>query len=121
MNDIRTLGLLALSGQQSQQPSPFRYKQVIFGLDTAPQHWVEARSKAFTYRVIPRFLHWVWAGLCGYYWLPCGICKRPYGGHENCWASDLKGHGACPDCAVNGKAFTTETILTLPEGSKVSL
>ena len=31
---------------------------------------------------IPRFLHAIYAFIMGYYWLPCNICGRKYGGHE---------------------------------------
>ena len=30
----------------------------------------------------PRFLNRLYALFLGYYWLPCPICGRMYGGHE---------------------------------------
>lgn len=32
--------------------------------------------------MIPRFLHKWYANVCGYFWLPCPICGRMFGGHE---------------------------------------
>lgn len=31
---------------------------------------------------LPRFVHRAWAGLGGYFWLPCDLCGRYSGGHE---------------------------------------
>ena len=50
----------------------------------------------------------------GYFWLPCPLCDREFGGHE--WRSvgghvefipnnpgvDLTGTGICPDCTAAG-------------------
>ncbi len=35
--------------------------------------------------LLPRWMHRLraWAG--GYFWLPCPLCRRPFGGHE--WRS----------------------------------
>lgn len=32
---------------------------------------------------MPRWLHRVYAFLFGYFWVPCPICGRMFGGHEN--------------------------------------
>lgn len=32
--------------------------------------------------ILPRFIHRVYAFMMGYFWLPCPICGRYYGGHE---------------------------------------
>ena len=31
---------------------------------------------------IPRWCHKIYANLLGYFWSPCSICGRMYGGHE---------------------------------------
>lgn len=31
---------------------------------------------------LPRFLHRWYARLFGYFWLPCPLCREPFGGHE---------------------------------------
>ena len=30
----------------------------------------------------PRFINQFYAFVCGYFWLPCPLCGRMYGGHE---------------------------------------
>jgi hypothetical protein len=54
----------------------------------------------------PRFLHWLWASIRGYFWLPCPICDKKFGGHE--WSgsletNDFRGEGVCPRCAEEAK------------------
>jgi len=110
--NIQELDFAALDPAQSQQPNVFRSKQVAFGPDTAPDHWLEAKHKAILYQ-LPRFLHKFWAMLFGYFWMPCDLCQRPFGGHEHCWATNGKGYCVCPDCAINGKAFTTQISIHL--------
>lgn len=36
-------------------------------------------------RLVPYRLRWAhrwWASVAGYFWLPCPLCSRPFGGHE---------------------------------------
>jgi hypothetical protein len=60
----------------------------------------------------PRWLHRVYALLNGYFWLPCPVCGRKFGGHE--WGT--YGHeriplptkpssqvGVCPWCAPTAR------------------
>ena len=51
----------------------------------------------------PRLLNRIWAFLMGYFWLPCPICNKNFGGHE--WSESLmidwgegEGEGTCPKC-----------------------
>jgi hypothetical protein len=56
---------------------------------------------------LPRFLHCWYAFFMGYFWLPCPLCNRKFGGHEwtggpndhdsimTSWSS---GTGVCPNC-----------------------
>ena len=30
----------------------------------------------------PRWMHRLWAYLLGYFWAPCPVCGREFGGHE---------------------------------------
>ena len=49
----------------------------------------------------PRFLHWIYAALMGYFWLPCSICDKNFGGHETAAFLDsdyFNGFGVCPCC-----------------------
>jgi hypothetical protein len=43
------------------------------------------RTTAMEKRILPRnprWLNWLYAITHAYYWLPCCICGRKYGGHE---------------------------------------
>ena len=49
----------------------------------------------------PRFINKLYADLVGYFWTPCPICGRGFGGHE--WSGILmitedNGKGVCPKC-----------------------
>ena len=54
-----------------------------------------------------RALHRLYAWLFGYFWLPCPVCGKMYGGHEivNGWTAALMkdGHAYCvcpnPQCS----------------------
>jgi len=64
-----------------------------------------------------RGLAWRYARLLGYFWLPCQVCRREFGGHE--WRK-VNGHvstipdgwdqsvpmslatGICPECTAAG-------------------
>lgn len=60
-----------------------------------------------------RTLNKVYAAVAGYFWLPCPLCEKEFGGHE--WR-DIDGKassipaaaggnrvGICPDCTKAGK------------------
>lgn len=63
---------------------------------------------------IPRRLHQLYAWALGYFWLPCPLCRRPFGGHE--WR-DIDGQvssvprpaapgtswAICPRCTAVGR------------------
>lgn len=55
---------------------------------------------------LPRWINHAYAELLGYWWLPCPVCGRHYGGHERTDASiptdELdKFQSVCsPDCAL---------------------
>lgn len=51
--------------------------------------------------MIPRWMHRVYAYFAGYFWAPCPICDRPFGGHEVggvLWIEWDKGRITCPHC-----------------------
>ena len=58
-----------------------------------------------------RWLHHVWANVAGYFWQPCRICGRPFGGHEWRDRNGLSGsivtedgtRAICPKCTVEGR------------------
>ena len=50
-----------------------------------------------------RLLNKIYAKLCGYFWLPCPMCGKMFGGHEWKDGNDLMlsmnhGKGVCPNC-----------------------
>lgn len=58
----------------------------------------------------PRFLQWLYAEIHGYYWLPCPICGKKYGGHEGAWESLYIGSGigwgVCKECGIEAKKLS---------------
>jgi len=49
----------------------------------------------------PRFLQHVYALTHGYFWLPCPICGRKFGGHEegtSLMINYAEGICTCPEC-----------------------
>lgn len=63
-------------------------------------------------RIVPRWVHWTWAQLNGYFWWPCPSCGKPFGGHETQQvkghfhsrptADNAEGEMICPDCTRRG-------------------
>lgn len=58
---------------------------------------------------LPRWAHRAYAKLFGYFWVPCPLCGRMYGGHE--WRTINRlpavdpdtGLGICPACTRAGR------------------
>jgi len=52
--------------------------------------------------LLPRWVHRLRAHFGGYFWLPCPICGRRFGGHEwkgvILWVSASMGWAACQAC-----------------------
>lgn len=50
----------------------------------------------------PRLFQFLYAKLFGYFWLPCPICGKNFGGHEKHGSLMTSWDGGimtCPDCA----------------------
>lgn len=48
-----------------------------------------------------RLFNWMYAHLTGHFWLPCPICKKGFGGHEehgNVYYGGGSGESTCSDC-----------------------
>jgi hypothetical protein len=67
--------------------------------------------------MIPRLVHRTWAKVNGYFWLPCPICGRMFGGHEvahKMTASLIDEDGTetivCPDPLCNYDAGVRNAI-----------
>jgi len=61
----------------------------------------------------PRWWHWLRSQVRGYFWLPCPLCGRMFGGHE--WhhrGQDVPtgehgvGAAICPWCADEGRGWS---------------
>lgn len=46
----------------------------------------------------PRFINAIYAFFCGYFWLPCDICGKKYGGHETYGSKECT--TICPRCVL---------------------
>ena len=60
----------------------------------------------------PRWLNLFYASVFGYFWLPCPLCGRNFGGHE-CGAASIptspfEGKCVCPKCEVEADRITRE-------------
>lgn len=67
---------------------------------------------------LPRYLHKLYAMWFGYFWLPCPLCKRMFGGHETTgalngtlWTGYESGKAVCPQCV--GKPETEHPFLKI--------
>lgn len=50
--------------------------------------------------IYPRWLSKIYAAVCGYFWLPCPICGKYFGGHEwldnhSIYRGNGSGEGVC--------------------------
>lgn len=66
----------------------------------------------------PRWIHCVRAFIGGYFWLPCPLCGRNFGGHEKgngflmtSWAG---GMSTCPKCREEARRRNAEWIKANP-------
>jgi hypothetical protein len=64
-----------------------------------------------------RLLNKIYANLFGYYWIPCPLCGKEMGGHENninvyksedIGKASMAGKSICKDCAKTGICFVDE-------------
>ena len=65
---------------------------------------------------LDRLYHMIYAYTHAYFWLPCGICGRKFGGHEKgngyLQTSDSGGETVCSNCATEGYRRTGEYIFS---------
>ena len=58
-----------------------------------------------------RLLNKIYAKVFGYFWLPCPVCGKEYGGHEHVWtvpliADDGRAYGVCShECGKKAQAL----------------
>lgn len=48
----------------------------------------------------PRWINRLYAHILGYFWLPCNICGKNYGGHETYGSSNITMTTICPTCTL---------------------
>jgi len=48
--------------------------------------------------VLPRWVHHLYANLFGYFWVPCPICEKYFGGHEKHGDLCISKHGGELTC-----------------------
>lgn len=66
---------------------------------------------------LPRFLHCIYAFCFGYFWLPCSICGRYFGGHERSvtWMHNLgMGESVCEKHEDLARKHNEELYKNLP-------
>ena len=72
-----------------------------------------------------RWWHWLRAFLGGYFWLPCVLCGRKYGGHErlqgHLMLSWSQGKSTCPKCAVEAERLNQEFIKNHPFPTPIAI
>lgn len=71
---------------------------------------------------LTRRLHKIWAGLAGYFWLPCPLCGEMFGGHE--WKTSALSStimtswhtatGVCPNCHKTAKEYNDKWMRENP-------
>lgn len=66
---------------------------------------------------VPRFLHRLYAFFNGYFWLPCPLCGRHFGGHEwrVSWMYNYQeGIGVCSNCTEVARKHNEALFKNLP-------
>jgi len=69
----------------------------------------------------PRFINKWYANFWGYFWLPCDICGRPFGGHESdevLKVTQAYGHMVCWRCSDEARKRNAVLLAELYEDSK---
>jgi len=70
----------------------------------------------------PRSVHKLWAELGGYFWMPCPVCGRLFGGHENdnslphstLWLGPSTGQVVCTRCIGSVPVIQSEKDWRVP-------
>jgi len=66
----------------------------------------------------PRFMHWMITAWGGFYWLPCTLCNKNRGGHEQSgFLSTSYGGGVsvCRNCAAKANGINKKNNYFIPE------
>ena len=61
---------------------------------------------------LPRTVHKAYANFAGYFWLPCPVCERMFGGHERpqgyLQTGSYSGLVVCANCIGEAKRINEE-------------
>ena len=65
-----------------------------------------------------RLFNKIYADFKGYFWLPCPLCGKHFGGHEwldghDLWGLNGSGTGVCPDCGDKAKEINKKFEQTI--------
>ena len=67
-----------------------------------------------------RAMHRLWAWLFGYFWLPCPVCGKHFGGHEHVWTvplicDDGRAYSVCShECGKKAQELNDARGMTCP-------
>lgn len=83
--------------------------------DFIPRNIKEIDLTKWSSMKIPRFLHMLYARAHAYFWLPCPICNKKFGGHENKNGTGLmrtmsSGSMVCPNCNKRAQSRNQEML-----------
>lgn len=78
------------------------------------------KIEKFVSKYMPRWFNRSYASLFGYFWLPCPLCKKKFGGHE--WFDDNhlminyeESEGVCPKCGDRAREINKRIIILYPK------
>ena len=77
---------------------------------------------------LPRWVHRLYAGVAGYFWVPCPTCGENFGGHEvgdrgpNLGSIQVesgpgwsRGVSICPACTREGRGRVPRGVIRIPD------
>lgn len=70
----------------------------------------------------PRIINWVWAAWGRFFWLPCPICGKNFGGHEkggSLYYTNYSGEMVCPKCIEKADERNKKTFEMMRQEPKV--
>jgi transcription elongation factor Elf1 len=69
--------------------------------------------------MIPRWIHKLYADNFGFFWLPCPICHKPFGGHEAAETSLMStassGQLVCQNCGKKARQLNEKLFRDNPD------
>jgi len=82
---------------------------------------ITSRKIMCTNLKLPRWVHKLYAFTHNYFWLPCPLCGKMFGGHE--WKDGISimtswhdGKGVCPNCTEAAEKYNEVWVKEHPYG-----